>query len=162
MRFYQLSSTAVKYEDIQPAAKLYSQFLLDGGLVALQTQYMRCQQYCERQTPNMKKIDCVLEALRVATELGTNPAISVLLRMFATLPVTTATGERSFSALKHIKNYLRSTMGEEMPNGHAHLYINTNINLGYDKVIDEFGKCTDVSRLCDVLSNLFDVFVKPK
>ena len=110
----------------------------------------------------MKKPDCVLEALRVATELGTNPAISVLLRMFATLPVTTATGERSFSALKHIKNYLRSTMGEEMLNGLAHLYINRDINLGYDKVIDEFGKCTDVSRLCDVLSNLFDVFVKPK
>ena len=82
--------------------------------------------------------------------------------MFATLPVTIATGERSFSALKHIKNYLRSTMAEEMLNGLAHLYINRYINLGYDKIIDEFGKCTDVARLCDVSSYLFDVCVKPK
>ena len=69
----------------------------------MQTQYMHCQQYWEPQKPSVKKPDCILEALRVATELGTNPAISVLLRMFATLPVTTATGERSVSALKHIK-----------------------------------------------------------
>jgi hAT family C-terminal dimerisation region len=39
------------------------------------------------------------------------PALAVLLRIFATLPVTTATGERSFSALKYLTNYLRSTMG---------------------------------------------------
>ena len=38
--------------------------------------------------------------------------------------MTTATGERSFSALKYIKNYLRSTVGEERLNGLAHMYIN--------------------------------------
>ena len=43
------------------------------------------------------------EALRVAAELGTYPAVSVLLRIFATLPVTTATRERSFGALKYQK-----------------------------------------------------------
>jgi len=37
----------------------------------------------------------------------------VLLQIYATLPVTTATGERSFSALKYLKNYLWSMMGEE-------------------------------------------------
>ena len=41
-----------------------------------------------------------------------------------TLPVTTATGERSFSALKYFKNYLRSKMGEERLNGLAHMFIN--------------------------------------
>ena len=107
----------------------------------MQTQYMHCQQYWERQTPNVKKPDCVLEALRVATELGTCPAVSILLQMFATLLVTTATVEPSFSAQKCIKNYLRSTMGEEMLNGLAHVYINRDINLDYDKVVDEFGKC---------------------
>jgi hypothetical protein len=37
-----------RYKDIEPTAKLYSQFLLlpDGGLVALQTQHVRWQQYC--------------------------------------------------------------------------------------------------------------------
>ena len=38
---------------------------------------------------------------------------SVIKRDIVTLPVTTATGERSVSALKYLKNYLRSKMGEE-------------------------------------------------
>jgi len=52
-------------------------------------------------------------------------------RIFATLPVTTATGERSFSALKYIINYLRSTMGEERLNGIAHTSINSDTALEY-------------------------------
>jgi len=70
--------------------------------------------------------------------LGTYPGISVLLHIFITLPVTTATGERSFSALKYLKNYLRSTMGEARLNGLAHMYINRDLELDYDSVIDEF------------------------
>jgi hypothetical protein len=39
-----------KYDDIGLAAnKLYRQILLDGGLVALQTQYLQWQQHWERQ-----------------------------------------------------------------------------------------------------------------
>jgi len=52
----------------------------------------------------------VLTALKFATDLETFPSIAVLLQIYATLPVTTATSERSFSALKYIKNYLRSTL----------------------------------------------------
>ena len=57
-----------------------------------------------------------------------------------TIPVTTATGERTFSALKYRNNYLRSTMGEQRLNGLAHLFINRDIELDYNLVIDEFGK----------------------
>ena len=39
------------------------------------------------------------------------PNISISLRMFLTAPATVASAERSFSKLKFIKNYLRSTMG---------------------------------------------------
>lgn len=38
--------------------------------------------------------------------------LEVALRIFLTIPVTTATCERSFSKLKIIKNYLRSTMNQ--------------------------------------------------
>jgi len=56
------------------------------------------------------------------------------------MPDTTATGERSFSALKYIKNYLRSTMGEDRLNVLAHRYINRDIDLDDNSVIDEFAR----------------------
>ena len=46
---------------------------------------------------------------------------SVIKSDIVTLPVTNATGERSFSALKYLKNYLRSKMSEERLNGLAHM-----------------------------------------
>jgi hypothetical protein len=62
-----------------------------------------------------------------------------MLQIFATLPVTTATCDRSFSALKYLKNYLRPAMTEDHLNGLAHLYINRDIELEYGKAIEEFG-----------------------
>lgn len=40
------------------------------------------------------------------------PNLEVALRIFLTIPVTTATCEMSFNKLKIIKNYLRSTMNQ--------------------------------------------------
>lgn len=51
-----------------------------------------------------------------------------------------ATTEHSFSALKRIKTYLRSTMNENRLNGFAHLHIHRNLELCHDDVIDEFSK----------------------
>jgi len=48
--------------------------------------------------------------------------------------------ERSFSALKFIKNYLRFTMTNERLNGLGLLFVHPDITLDYDAVIDEFGK----------------------
>ena len=39
-------------------------------------------------------------------------SLAVLIQILATLPVTTATSERSFSALKYLKTYLRITTKE--------------------------------------------------
>jgi hypothetical protein len=85
------------------------------------------------------KPQTAVESLQVAAGLATYPTISAMLQIFATLPVTTATGGKSFSALKYLKNYLRSTMTEDRLNGLAHLYINRDIELEYGKVIEEFG-----------------------
>jgi hypothetical protein len=53
------------------------------------------------------------------------PNIRTLLQLMATLPFATATAERSFSTLRRLKNYLRSTMGEERLNGLAFFCIPT-------------------------------------
>lgn len=72
------------------------------------------------------------------TEL--KPNMWVALRICASLPVTVASAERSFSKLKLIKTFLRSTMVQERLNGLAIISINHVVSqqLSYDAVIDDF------------------------
>jgi hypothetical protein len=57
-----------------------------------------------------------------------------------TIPVTVASAERSFSKLKLIKSYLRSTMSQERLNGLAILSIEKKMleNLEYKNLISNF------------------------
>ena len=68
------------------------------------------------------------------------PNIHIALRLFLTMPVTVASCERSFSKLKLIKNFLRSSMGQERLSGLAILSIEYDVasKLNYDDVIDTF------------------------
>lgn len=68
------------------------------------------------------------------------PNIEIALRLFLSLPVTVASCERSFSKLKLIKNYLRSSIGQERLSGLAIISIESTIanELNYDDVIDSF------------------------
>ncbi|MBW0529459.1 hypothetical protein O181_069174 [Austropuccinia psidii MF-1] len=68
------------------------------------------------------------------------PNLEVALRIFLTMPVTTASCERSFSKLKLIKNYLRSTMGQERLSNLAILSIEQEIasKMDYTSIIEEF------------------------
>lgn len=63
-----------------------------------------------------------------------------LLQVSLTIPVTTATCERSFSVLKRIKSYLRSTMGQTRLYSLALLGIEveTTNKLDLDRVVDIF------------------------
>jgi len=68
------------------------------------------------------------------------PNLEVALRIFLTIPVTTAPCERSFSKLKIIKNYLRSTISQNRLTGMAILSIEKDIlkTISFDDVIDQF------------------------
>ena len=46
-----------------------------------------------------------------------------LIKIFYIIPVTTATAERSFSALRRLKTYLRSTMSQERLNHTMLLHV---------------------------------------
>lgn len=72
----------------------------------------------------------------------TFPNIEILLKIFLTIPLSNASGERSFSVLKRVKNYLRNTMGEERLNNLAILYIEQEIlnRIDTDKIIDDFAR----------------------
>lgn len=63
------------------------------------------------------------------------PSTHTILKVCATLPVTIATPERSFSTLKRIKTYLRNAIGESRLNGLAQLSIHRDISLSIEEVI---------------------------
>lgn len=58
--------------------------------------------------------------------------LSIALRLLLTLPVSVASGERSFSSLKRIKNYMRSTMSQERLSGLALMSIESDVHRSVD------------------------------
>jgi hAT family C-terminal dimerisation region len=66
--------------------------------------------------------------------------IYILLTIFAALPVSTCTTERSFSILKYLKSYLRNTIDEKRLNGLALLYIHQDIKISPDEIPSELMK----------------------
>lgn len=68
------------------------------------------------------------------------PNVWIALRILLTIPVTVASGERSFSKLKLIKTYLRSTISQSRLTNLATLSIENEIaeNIDFDNLIKEF------------------------
>lgn len=64
-----------------------------------------------------------------------------LFQILVTLPVTSSTVERGFSALDRLKTYIRNTMGDERLNGLALLHIHRDIKVDIEEVITNFAKC---------------------
>ena len=69
------------------------------------------------------------------------PNIQVLLRVMATLPVTSCECERSISMLKLVKSPLRSSMRQDRLNGLAMLYYHRTVELTPEEVVEEFAHC---------------------
>jgi hypothetical protein len=68
------------------------------------------------------------------------PSICILLRIFNTMSVSVAKGERSFSKMKIIKNYFRATMGQERLSSFMMLSIENELarSVSYEEVISNF------------------------
>jgi hypothetical protein len=81
------------------------------------------------------------EALAACNPI-TFPAIHCLLHILVTLPVTTASTERSFSTLRRLKTYVRNTTSEERLNGLALLQIHRDLRVAVEEVLDELAKKT--------------------
>ncbi|CAC5416458.1 unnamed protein product [Mytilus coruscus] len=66
------------------------------------------------------------------------PNIFCILQILLTMPPSTATAERSFSALKRVKTYLRSTMGQERLSSLALLHVHSDFDIDTKEVVDTF------------------------
>jgi len=75
------------------------------------------------------------------------PLSHTFLTILYTLPVSTASAERSFSTLGRLKTWIRSRMEEERLIGLAILNVHRDIAVNIDKVIGRFAKSK--TRLVD-------------
>ena len=131
-------STSVKFETIVESLKFYEKFLA-GDLDEVKSEFLRWKQIWMDESDETRP-KTVIEALHACVSFGTYPNFEILLKIFATLPITTASSERSFSSLKLIKTYLRSTITNDRLNGLALLNIHKDIKLSVADVISEFEK----------------------
>ena len=61
-----------------------------------------------------------------------------LLRLVCTFPITSCETERSVNALRRLKTYLRSTMGQERMSSIALIHSHYTMDINYDEIIARF------------------------
>ena len=66
------------------------------------------------------------------------PVVHDAIKILATLGVSNATVERSFSTLKRLKTWLRNRMSEDRLSALALLHIHRDIALNFDNIINRF------------------------
>ena len=118
---------------IMEAAELY-ELDLDRSLLEVEAEVKTWMSLIQ-SLPQERRPKDIPEAIHLGKE-NFLPSVITLLRLFGTIPVSNATAERSFSALKRLKTYLRSTMGEERLTGLALLHVNKSTEVDPDKIIE--------------------------
>lgn len=117
-------SSDVEVHDLISELKIMKFTLPDGALSAMEI------------FEHVREVDCY-------------PNVSIAYRILFTVPVTIASAERSFSKLKLLKNYLRSTMSQERLNGLATLCIEKKLldEIDINSIINDFAS-RNVRRNC--------------
>ena len=89
--------------------------------------------------PSVKKvtsIDTICEAMNsnsIYKEML--PTVHQIIRLYLTVPITSATSERTFSALRRLLTYLRSSMTEKRLNHCLLLHIHKELTDSMDLVV---------------------------
>eukprot|EP00795_Rhopilema_esculentum_P016928 gene16928-biopygen6032 len=137
--FYAVPSNVLAHPDWKSKFEAYLSFYIDDLPEPrfLQTELAMWEETWKghKQTPPSS-----LESLMPMIDKLTFPNIYVAMQILATLPVTSCSCERSFSVLRRLKTYLRSTMAEERLNSLALLYVHRAVHIDRDKVIDIFAR----------------------
>ena len=70
----------------------------------------------------------------------TFPNVFIALRIYLTMPITVASGEKSFSKMKLIKTYLRSTFSQERLNSLSMYSIESEIAkaIDFENILNDF------------------------
>lgn len=125
--------------DLTTVASQYSA-LLEAPLSVLQNEYKLWIRKWQREIESGSNVPkTAIETIEMC-DMDIYPNIAKLLYILATLPVSVATAERTFSALKRLKTWLRNSMAQERLTGLALLNIHKDIDVSVDNIIERFAK----------------------
>ncbi|TYI13908.1 hypothetical protein ES332_A08G090900v1 [Gossypium tomentosum] len=98
--------------------------------------------------PDLRNISTLSELCRSLVESGKSvmyPLVDKLIRLILTLPVSAASSERAFSAMKIVKTRLCSKMEDDFLRSSLVMYIEKEIAEKFDmsEIIDDFSKVKD-------------------
>lgn len=111
------------------------------------------QLWINERNRNANIPDRVSEALAVIDQQAFCNIFTVL-QILSTIPISSATCERSISTLRYIKTYLRNTMTQDRLNGLALMYAHRDKHLNLDQVIDLFAQMHPRRmRMADILQD---------
>ncbi|XP_021775060.1 uncharacterized protein LOC110738617 [Chenopodium quinoa] len=93
--------------------------------------------------PDMKDLSTITDLCRNLVETRKSvsyPLVNSLIRLILTLPVSTATTERAFLAMKIVKTSLRNKMEDDFLSDYLLVYINKEIAVKFEikSIIDDF------------------------
>lgn len=103
-----------------------------------------------RNTYNIDSLSdaCAIFKKMVPEVRGMFTAVEQLLRLMLVCPVSSCTAERSFSALRRLKTWLRSTMSEQRLNAAIVSHVNQDVldSLEINKLASEFASRSEIRR----------------
>lgn len=132
----QLLINAANGDDISLPETVKDMYQADIDMTKLTTQLTMMEDMVKNSTMKVKHVTSVRTVCDILnSEPGAKKfmsAVALLLKLYLTIPVTTATAERSFSTLRRVKTYLRSTMTQCRLNNvmllHCHKDITKTVN----------------------------------
>jgi hypothetical protein len=132
-RFLASYLSPVKHQSLTPdiVYRVFAAYATDLGRID------KIDRWKIRWQQNIDKPERLIAVLN-ATNVDLYPSIHRILTILLTMPVSSATSERSFSAMRRIKSYLRSTMGDERLSSLSLMHVLRQIPVEIDKVLSEF------------------------
>ena len=123
------------YEDVLPAAEMYASMI---DVTCLEGEFaIWLNRWKNTELKEKRDVNTAILALEQCSKI-TLPNIHMLLQVLATLPVTTAQAERTFSKLERTATAIRASMGEERLEAMLLIQTYRKETPSTDEVLDKF------------------------
>lgn len=102
----------------------------DVNVKGLKNEFATLKSFINETFPQIKSIttiDTIIDIFKTNKFKTMMSETRTLLQLYLTIPMSNATAERSFSALRRVKNYLRSRLTQQHLNHHLMLYVHKSL-----------------------------------